>query len=42
LEEKLAEVQGVVNPNMAKLYAQGPPGADSKEDEDTMRSHDEL
>ena len=41
-EEKLAEVQGVVNPITAKLYAQGPPGADSKEDEDTMRSHDEL
>jgi len=42
LEEKLAEVQGVVNPITAKLYAQAPPGADSKEDEDTMRSHDEL
>jgi len=42
LEEKLAEVQGVVNPITAKLYAQGPPGADSKEDEDATRSHDEL
>jgi len=41
LEEKLAEVQGVVNPITSKLYSSGgaPAGDD---DEDITRDHDEL
>jgi len=41
LEEKLAEVQGVVNPITTKLYSQGGPGG-AAEDEDLGRDHDEL
>jgi len=40
LEEKLAEVQGVVNPITAKLYAEGATG--SKDDDEATRDHDEL
>jgi heat shock protein 5 len=41
LEEKLAEIQGVVNPITAKLYAGGAAAGDKDEDEAT-RNHDEL
>ncbi|KAF9005393.1 hsp70-like protein [Cyathus striatus] len=41
LEEKLAEVQGVVNPITTKLYGGPPAGADDDDDE-VMRDHDEL
>lgn len=40
LEEKLAEIQGVVNPITAKLYSGGSTG--SKDDEEATRDHDEL
>ncbi|KAI0668881.1 heat shock protein 70 [Trametes maxima] len=39
LEEKLAEVQSVVNPITSKLYTGGSP---QDEDDDPYRSHDEL
>ncbi|KAF9529039.1 heat shock protein 70 [Crepidotus variabilis] len=39
LEEKLAEVQGVVNPITSKLYSQGAPGGG---DDEASRDHDEL
>ncbi|KAJ3514817.1 hypothetical protein NLJ89_g2143 [Agrocybe chaxingu] len=43
LEEKLAEVQGVVNPITAKLYAgAGGAGKDDDDDEEVTRNHDEL
>ncbi|KAG6808687.1 hypothetical protein H0H92_003249, partial [Tricholoma furcatifolium] len=41
LEEKLAEVQGVVNPITSKLYAGGDSGS-SYDDDDFSRDHDEL
>ena len=40
LEEKLAEVQRVVNPITSKLYTGG--GAQDDDDDDYARSHDEL
>ncbi|ESK85627.1 hsp70 chaperone [Moniliophthora roreri MCA 2997] len=40
LEEKLAEVQGVVNPITTKLYSSG--GASSDDDDGPLRDHDEL
>ncbi|KAF9074519.1 heat shock protein 70 family [Rhodocollybia butyracea] len=39
LEEKLAEVQGVVNPITTKLYSGG---ESSSDDDDASRDHDEL
>ncbi|PPQ69056.1 hypothetical protein CVT24_000099 [Panaeolus cyanescens] len=43
LEEKLAEVQGVVNPITSKLYSGGSSGpSDDDDDEDVGRNHDEL
>ncbi|KAG6908698.1 hypothetical protein DXG01_003631 [Tephrocybe rancida] len=42
LEEKLAEVQGVVNPITSKLYSNGDSGSPSSDDEDPIRDHDEL
>jgi len=41
LEEKLAEVQGVVNPITSKLYSGGASGK-SDDDEELGRDHDEL
>jgi heat shock protein 5 len=41
LEEKLAEVQGVVSPITSKLYASAD-GAGSSSDDDSARDHDEL
>ncbi|EEB92886.1 hypothetical protein MPER_08534 [Moniliophthora perniciosa FA553] len=41
LEEKLAEVQGVVNPITTKLYSSGGPSSDDDDDE-PLRDHDEL
>ncbi|KAK7440063.1 ATPase with role in protein import into the ER [Stygiomarasmius scandens] len=41
LEEKLAEIQGVVNPITAKLYSGGGSSYDDDDDE-PMRDHDEL
>lgn len=41
LEEKLAEVQGIVNPITAKLYSGGGSSYDD-DDDDVMRDHDEL
>ncbi|TFK81937.1 heat shock protein 70 [Polyporus arcularius HHB13444] len=40
LEEKLSDVQAVVNPITSKLYSGGGAGAD--DDDDYARSHDEL
>jgi heat shock protein 5 len=40
LEEKLAEIQGIVNPITAKLYAGGATGG--KDDDEATRDHDEL
>ncbi|KAF8892202.1 luminal binding protein [Infundibulicybe gibba] len=44
LEEKLAEVQGVVNPITTKLYNAGGAGAPSgdEDDDDLSKDHDEL
>ncbi|PIL25879.1 transporter [Ganoderma sinense ZZ0214-1] len=43
LEEKLSEVQAVVNPITSKLYASsGSSGSADKDDEEYSRSHDEL
>ncbi|CCM02108.1 uncharacterized protein FIBRA_04185 [Fibroporia radiculosa] len=42
LEEKLAEVQGVVNPITTKLYSGGGSSYGSDEEEDPIHSHDEL
>lgn len=42
LEEKLSEVQSVVNPITSKLYAGGGSGSSDDEDGDAYRSHDEL
>jgi heat shock protein 5 len=46
LEEKLAEVQTIVNPITSKLYeSEGPPGGYSGSEDDAQepfRSHDEL
>ncbi|GLB44653.1 putative heat shock protein 70 family protein [Lyophyllum shimeji] len=42
LEEKLAEVQGVVNPITSKLYSSGDSSSSSAGDEDPIRDHDEL
>jgi heat shock protein 5 len=41
LEEKLAEVQGVVNPITSKLYSGGG-GPSAEDDEELGRDHDEL
>lgn len=41
LEEKLAEVQGVVNPITTKLYSSGE-GKGDDDDDDPIRDHDEL
>ena len=41
LEEKLAEIQGIVNPITAKLYAAGG-SAGGKDEEEATRDHDEL
>jgi len=41
LEEKLAEVQGVVNPITSKLYSSDAPRS-SSDDDDILRDHDEL
>jgi len=41
LEEKLAEVQGIVNPITTKLYG-GSPGGAEEDDDEVMRDHDEL
>jgi endoplasmic reticulum chaperone BiP len=41
LEEKLAEVQGVVNPITTKLYSGGDSGAND-DDDDSFGDHDEL
>ena len=40
LEEKLAEIQGVVNPITAKLYTGAAPGG--SDDDEATRDHDEL
>jgi heat shock protein 5 len=40
LEEKLAEIQGIVNPITAKLYAGGAAGG--KDDDEATTNHDEL
>ncbi len=43
LEEKLSEVQSVVNPITSKLYASsGSTGSAAEDDEEYSRSHDEL
>jgi len=45
LEEKLAEVQTIVNPITSKLYESGGPGGYSSSEDDAQepfRSHDEL
>jgi endoplasmic reticulum chaperone BiP len=42
LEEKLAEVQAIVNPITSKLYAGGESSAGPDDEEDPIRSHDEL
>ncbi|TFK19373.1 heat shock protein 70 [Coprinopsis marcescibilis] len=42
LEEKLAEVQGVINPITSKLYSQGGSGSSPEDDENLNRDHDEL
>ncbi|KAF8662763.1 hypothetical protein AX16_001121 [Volvariella volvacea WC 439] len=42
LEEKLAEVQTVVNPITAKLYSQAGAGGEDDDEEDPIRDHDEL
>ncbi|KAH8823830.1 heat shock protein 70 family [Flagelloscypha sp. PMI_526] len=41
LEDKLAEVQAIVNPITSKLYQGGPSGS-SDDDEDVAQDHDEL
>ncbi|PFH49300.1 hypothetical protein AMATHDRAFT_63428 [Amanita thiersii Skay4041] len=41
LEEKLAEVQGVVNPITSKLYSSDGPTSND-DDDDVLRDHDEL
>ncbi|KAF9054171.1 heat shock protein 70 family [Panaeolus papilionaceus] len=43
LEEKLADIQGIVNPITSKLYSGGSSGpSDDDDDEDVGRNHDEL
>ena len=43
LEEKLQEVQKVVNPITSKLYqSEYAPGEDDEDDQEPFRSHDEL
>ncbi|KZT24938.1 heat shock protein 70 [Neolentinus lepideus HHB14362 ss-1] len=42
LEEKLTEVQSVVNPITSKLYSEGGYTPGPEDDEDPIRSHDEL
>ncbi|KAF8622805.1 hypothetical protein AX15_006732 [Amanita polypyramis BW_CC] len=42
LEEKLAEVQGIVNPITTKLYSSDRPTSSSDDDDDVLRDHDEL
>ena len=43
LEEKLSEVQNVVNPITSKLYqSEYAPGEDDEDDQEPFRSHDEL
>ncbi|KAK2462475.1 hypothetical protein APHAL10511_005445 [Amanita phalloides] len=41
-EEKLAEVQGVVNPITSKLYSSDAPLPSPSDDDDILREHDEL
>lgn len=42
LEEKLAEIQAVVNPITTKLYAEGGPSSPPDYDDEPYFSHDEL
>ncbi|KAF9048024.1 heat shock protein 70, partial [Hymenopellis radicata] len=42
LEEKLAEVQGIVNPITTKLYSGGGAPPSSDDDDDVFQDHDEL
>ncbi|KAI1790564.1 heat shock protein 70 [Ganoderma leucocontextum] len=42
LEEKLSQVQSVVNPITSKLYASSSSGSKGDDDEEYNRSHDEL
>jgi len=42
LEEKLAEVQSVVNPITSKLYSSDAPHSSGDDDDDILRNHDEL
>ncbi|KAH9948495.1 heat shock protein 70 [Amylocystis lapponica] len=42
LEEKLVEVQGVVHPITSKMYSGGSGYAAADEEDDPLRSHDEL
>ena len=42
LEEKLGEVQSVVNPITSKLYSGGDYTPKDDEEDDPIRSHDEL
>ncbi|KDQ23873.1 hypothetical protein PLEOSDRAFT_62237 [Pleurotus ostreatus PC15] len=42
LEEKLAEVQAIVNPITTKIYSQGGAPGGAADEEDPIRDHDEL
>ncbi|KAH7868328.1 heat shock protein 70 family [Lentinula edodes] len=42
LEEKLAEVQGIVNPITTKMYSGGGPSYGEDDDDEATRDHDEL
>lgn len=42
LEEKLAEVQGVVNPITTKMYKDAGGASSGDDDDDVLRDHDEL
>ncbi|KAJ3872158.1 heat shock protein 70 family [Lentinula edodes] len=42
LEEKLAEVQGIVNPITTKMYSGGAPSYGEDDDDEATRDHDEL
>ncbi|KAF4568329.1 ATPase with role in protein import into the ER [Pleurotus pulmonarius] len=42
LEEKLAEVQAIVNPITTKIYSQGGAPGGASDEEDPIRDHDEL